>query len=158
LYYYFPDKLSLYAAVLKNITEATEQKDEEVIYRKEDPLEAINTYLEIRTDFIVKYHNILEYLKTYTPLTMPPELQELFASLNSRELSRITTIIEKGKQQGYFHITDAKKTAELFFEFLEGFRYSFIARSGNFFPDKKQFLAILKKEKEFAGIFFKGLS
>lgn len=158
LYYYFPDKLSLYAAVLKHISEATEKRDEEIITSKENPLEAIHTFLEIRTDFIIKYHNILEFLKTFTPVTMPPELQELFSMLNSRELGRITYIIDKGKQQGLFQITDAKKTAELFFEFLEGFRYSMITRSGNFFPDKKQFLTILKKEKKFASIFFKGLS
>ncbi|HYH16309.1 MAG TPA: hypothetical protein VD794_13865, partial [Flavisolibacter sp.] len=136
----------------------TEKKDEAIIAAKEDPLEAIHSYLEIRTDFIIKYHNILEYLKTYTPLTMPPELQNLFSSLNSRELSRITAIMEKGKQKGSFQIADARKTAELFYEFLEGFRYSIIARSGNFFPDKKQFQAILKKEKEFAHIFLKGLA
>lgn len=158
LYYYFPDKLSLYAAVLKHISEITEKKDEEIITSKETPLEAIHTFLEIRTDFIIKYHNILEYLKTYTPLNMPPELQALFSYFKSRELGRITFIIDKGKQQGIFQITDSQKTAELFFEFLEGFRYSIITRSGNFFPDKKQFLAILKKEKEFAAIFLKGLS
>jgi TetR/AcrR family transcriptional repressor of mexJK operon len=158
LYYYFPDKLSLYAAVLKYISEATEKKDEAIITAKETPLEAIHTYLEIRTDFIIKYHNILEFLKTFTPLTMPPALQELFSIFNSRELSRITAIMEKGKQQGIFNIVDARKSAELFYEFLEGFRYSIIARSGNFFPEKKQFLAILKKEKEFACVFFKGLS
>lgn len=158
LYYYFPDKLSLYAAVLKSITGANEKKDDEVIASKEDPIHAIHTYLDIRTDFIIKYHNVLEYLKTYTPSTMPSELQVIFSYLASRELSRITQIIEKAKQKGLLHIIDVKKTAELFYEFLEAFRYSFISRSGHFFPDKKQFQSILKKEKEFADIFFKGLS
>lgn len=158
LYYYFPDKLSLYAAVLKSITEAHREKDDAVIGSKEDPLDAMNTYLEIRTDFIIKYHNILEYLKTYTPATMPPELEAVFSNIGSRELSRIKSIFEKGRQKGMLHIDDAQKTAELFQEFLEGFRYKTLARSGNFFPDKKQFLSILKKEKEFTGIFFRGLS
>jgi len=158
LYYYFPDKLSLYAAVLKNITETNREKDDAIITSKEDPLEAIHTYLEIRTDFIIKYHNILEYLKTYTPQTMPPELEALFSNLSTRELERITRIIEKGRERGLFHITNVEKTAELFHDFLEGFRYRTLARSGNFFPDKKQFLAILKKEKEFAVIFLRGLS
>lgn len=158
LYYYFPDKLSLYAAVLKSISEENEKRDEAIIKSKADPIQAIHTYLEIRTDFIIKYHNILEYLKTYTPLNMPPELETLFSNLGSRELNRITYIIERGQEQGIFHIPDVKKAAALFYEFLEGFRYSFVARSGNFFPDKKQFLAILKKEKEFAAIFFKGLA
>jgi TetR/AcrR family transcriptional regulator len=158
LYYYFPDKISLYAAVLNNISQANYQQVEEVLNKEADPRRAIELFLEKRTDFIIKYHHILEYLKTYTPLNMPPELESLFIHLRSEELRRITAVLEKGKAQNLFHIEDARKTAELFYDFLEGFRYSVLSRSGMLFPDKKQFLAILKKEKEFARIFFNGLS
>jgi len=158
LYYYFPDKVSLYAAVLKHITQNTEKRDEELLRSQDDPFQAINIFLEIRTDFIIKYHNVLAYLKTYTPLTMPPELVSLFEHLRSRELDRIHAIIEKGQEKGLFKINQVKVTAELFFDFLEGFRFTILTRAGNFFPDKKQFKAILKKEKEFANIFFKGIS
>lgn len=158
LYYYFPDKINLYAAVLKSISESNVQQEAGLLDKEPDPYKAIALYLEKRTDFIIKYHHILEFLKTYSPMNMPPELESLFTHFREQELHRITAILDKGKEQGIFQIDDARKTAALFYDFLEGFRYAAVSRGGMLFPDKKQFLAILKKEKEFAFIFFKGLA
>lgn len=158
LYYYFPDKINLYAAVLKSISEDNARREAGVLEKESDPHKAVAMYLEKRTDFIIKYHHILEFLKTYSPMNMPPELESLFTQFRQDELTRVTAILEKGKAQGLFHIEDARKTAELFYDFLEGFRLASLSRSGLLFPDKKQFLNILKKEKEFARIFFNGLS
>jgi len=158
LYYYFPDKLNLYAAVLQTIADAGTAEDEKELAKEEDPFKAILFFLERRTDFIIKYHKILEYLKTFSPATIPAELQPTFAQLKKRELQRLTLIIEKGTLSGLFRLKDTRKTAELFFDFLEGFRSSFLVNNPNFFPDKKQFQAILKKETEFAHIFFNGLT
>jgi TetR/AcrR family transcriptional repressor of mexJK operon len=157
LYYYFPDKLNLYAEVLKSVTNA-EQNDAEIIAKEADPIKAILAFLERRTEFIIKYHNILEFLKTFQPSNLPKELEPVFSHLRQRELNRIIAIIEKGVKTGKLEQTDAKKTAELYFDFLDGFRYSELSRIPHFFPDKKQFQAILKKEKAFSIIFFKGLS
>lgn len=158
LYYYFPDKISLYAAVLKSISENNVRQETAVVDREADPWKAVALYLEKRTDFIIRYHHILEYLKTFTSMNMPPELQSLFTHFRSEEIGRITTVLERGRERGLFHIEDARKTAELFYDFLEGFRYTAISRGGMLFPEKKQFLAILKKEKEFSLIFFNGLA
>lgn len=158
LYYYFPDKLSLYAAVIKTITHAGASADDAEMDKEKDPFKAIMLYLQRRTDFIIKYHNILEYLKTFSPANKPAELQPIFVQLRSTELNRITGIIEKGVKSNTFKIKDLKKTAELYFDFLEGFRSGILLNSPNFFPDKKQFLAILKKEMEFTIIFFNGLT
>jgi TetR/AcrR family transcriptional regulator len=158
LYYYFPDKLSLYAAVLRTITQQTEKKDDEWLQKESDPKKAILLFLDMRTDFIIKYHNILEYLRNYTPATIPPPLDSIFVHLRHRELRRITDIIEKGRTSGQFSIENSEKVAELFFDFLDGFRHTMFSRNGTVFPDKKQFQSILKKEKEFATIFFNGLS
>src|SRR5688572_12464174 len=158
LYYYFPDKLNLYAAVFKTITEAGVATDEAAFKKENDPFKAIIFFLERRTEFIIKYHNILEYLKSFSPSAIPPELQPVFTQLKKRELQRLIGIIEKGVQSKLFRIKEPRKTAELFFDFLEGFRTSFLLHNPNFFPDKKQFQAILKKESEFAIIFFNGLT
>jgi len=158
LYYYFPDKLSLYAAVFQTITEAGAAEHEQELANEGNPFKAVAYFLERRTEFIIKYHNILEYLRTFSPSNIPAELQPVFAQLKKRELQRLISIIEKGAKAGLFRIKDSKKTAELFFDFLEGFRTSFLLNTPNFFPDKKQFQAILKKELEFAVIFFNGLT
>jgi TetR/AcrR family transcriptional repressor of mexJK operon len=158
LYYYFPDKMNLYAAVFHNITDASEKADDEELAKKKDPFEAICFYLEKRTDFIIKYHNIIEYVRTFSHANIPTELQSLFDQLKKRELERLVLIIDKGVKMGLFKIKDPKKTAELFYDFLEGFRFSFLLNHPNFFPDKKQFQAILKREIEFALIFLNGLT
>lgn len=54
--------------------------------------------------------------------------------------------MEKGQKKGPTSLPEPAKTAEHFYDFLEGFRYSFFARHGTIFPDKKQFHAVLKRE------------
>jgi len=158
LYYYFPDKLNLFAAVLQTIAESGARDHDEELKNEPDPFKAMFTFLQKRTDFIIKYDKILEYLKTFSRQQAPPELLPVFAQLRKREIQRVTGIMHKGMKAGIFKIKDPKKTAELFYEFLEGFRFTFHATNANFFPDKKQFQAILKKETEFSLIFLNGLT
>ena len=158
LYYYFPDKLNLYAEVSKTITGVVTESGYTALAQQKGPFEAILFFLERRTEFIIKYHNILEYLKTFSPSKIPAALQPVFAQLKKKEMNRLVQIIDKGVQSGLFKVKDSKKTAELLFDFLEGFRTSILLNSPNFFPDKKQFQAILKKESEFAIIFLNGLT
>jgi TetR/AcrR family transcriptional regulator len=158
LYYYFPDKMSLYAAVLEYITNRDTALHDEDFRRQQDPVRAIEHYLELRTEFILKYYNLLEFLKSLNPQSMPEVLVAMFEKLRKKELDRVTAVMEKGKSSGLFQIDNAKKTAELYFDFLDGYRFSLLARQPNFFPDKKQFTAILKREKEFSRIFMNGLT
>src|ERR687898_299399 len=85
LYYYFPDKLNLYAAVLQTITETGARSDDDELQKMADPFKAISYFLEKRTDFIVKYHNIIEHLRTFTPANIPTELQPVFTQLKKKE-------------------------------------------------------------------------
>lgn len=158
LYYYFPDKLNLYAAVFSTITSAGADELDAKLAQEPDPFKAISYFLERRTEFIIKYHNILVYLQTFSPSNIPAELQPVFTQLRKQELERLTLIIDKGVKSGLFPIEDARKTAELFFDFLEGFRSLILHYSPHFFPDQKQFQSLLKKELEFASIFFNGLT
>lgn len=56
LYYYFPDKLNLYGAVLQKIIEA-EQANEAALTNEKNVLKAINKFLEARTESIIKNYN-----------------------------------------------------------------------------------------------------
>src|SRR5215203_1133931 len=84
LYYYFPDKLNLYAAVLQSITESGAEIDDEDLAKQKDPFKAITFFLEKRTDFIIKYHNIIEYVRTFSSANVPPELQPVFTHLKRK--------------------------------------------------------------------------
>ena len=158
LYYYFPDKLNLYAAVFQKITSQGVEEDDRALAAEKDPFMAIDWFLQKRTAFIVQYQNIIEFIKTFGPARIPPELEPVFNQLKKRELQRLTSIIQKGIDAKIFPLKEAGRTATLFFEFLEGFRTAQLLANKNFFPDKKQLQAILRQEQAFARIFFNGLT
>jgi TetR/AcrR family transcriptional repressor of mexJK operon len=155
LYYYFPDKLNLYAAVLQKIIE-TEQIDKEVLLKK-DPFAALSAYLDYRTQFIIKHYNILEYLKSVRT-GLPKELEDVFNSARIHEVKNITTVIAHGVENKKLKAQEPKRVAELLLDCLDGLRLSILSARGNFFPDKKQFQDLSKREKELVAIFIKGLS
>jgi len=155
LYYYFPDKLNLYAAVLQKILEV-EEVNRAVFMNEPDPLTALFAYLDNRTEFIVKYYNILEHLKTIG-LDVPGELEPFFTAARSREITNIAAIIAKGAVSNLLKADEPGKIAELFIDCLDGLRLSVISRKSNFFPDKKQFYELANREKEVAQIFIRGL-
>jgi len=156
LYYYFPDKLNLYGAVLQRIIEA-EQSSEAALMKEKNVLKAMHKFLNTRTDSIIKNYNLLEYLRTIGT-NVPPELQTIFNAARSRELNLITKIIGSGAETKVLKLKDPQKMAELLLDCLEGLRIAAFARKTNFFPDKAQFFQLLVREQEFIDIFFKGLS
>lgn len=158
LYYYFPDKISIYAAVVEHIINSSADEIDELIHKEANPFKAIEVFLNTRTEFIIKYHQVLEFLKHFTPSTVPEVLQKVFKEFKKRDLNRITAIINQGKKTGVLIAENSRKTAELYLDFLEAFRYVFISTNAAIFPGKNEFQALLKKEKEFSAIFFKGLT
>ncbi len=155
LYYYFPDKLNLYAAVLKNIIGSA--NDNDIPYWEEkDLLKGVYKYLDARKAFVVKYYRILAYLSQIHN-TIPEELRELFETAKSRDLKVITTFLKKGKDEGILTISNLKRTAELFHACNMGLRISLLQNKIQFLPDMSQFDELLSKEKELADIFFRAL-
>jgi hypothetical protein len=82
--------------VLDQITEERGRADAEDLSKIKDPFKALLFFLERRTDFIIKCHNILEYLRTFSISMVPAELQPIFTQLKKQELQRLTSIIEDG--------------------------------------------------------------
>jgi TetR/AcrR family transcriptional regulator len=156
LYYYFPDKLNVYAAVLQKIIESEDVNKKEYLDEK-DPLEAIFKYLDKRTEFIIQHYNILEYLKT-VGTNVPAELEPVFNAARSREKTRIADIFTRAVELDILKIQDPKKMAELLHDCLDGLRIAVISQKINFFPDKTQFYELVGREKEVVRIFIKGLS
>lgn len=156
LYYYFPDKLNLYAAVLLDIIETDESINSKYANGK-DPETAISDYLDSRIAFINKYYNILEYLQTPN-LKSAKELQSVFNLVRDRQLRSVTEILELGSQSGKLKLTNVKRQAELLLDCLEGLRTIMLARESDFFPSKKVLQNLVKREKELAAIYVRGLS
>lgn len=156
LYYYFPDKISLFAAVMNSIITEIDKEMEVSLSRQTDSHKAIQFYLDKRQEFVRKYFNLLEFVVSTGP-DLPQNLLEIFKEARNSEIARIASIIEKGKAAGEFSVKDPAFTAEILIDALAGMRMNHFAPSKNFYPDKSQFEQILKKEKLLAAIFLNGL-
>lgn len=150
LYYYFPDKLNLYAAVLQTIIQ--EAEDRGMPYLEDDNLRSgFNTYLEERTAFFINNYRILEYLKTIGN-NIPEELQRTFSEAQQRDLVIITGFLKKKLRDN-----EAASIAELLNDCLNGLRMAVLNAKTNFFPEEEKFHDLLSREKEVVEIFLRGL-
>lgn len=154
LYYYFPDKLNLYAAVLERIIDEG-GIDPESFLAENDTEKAMISYMDSRFQFFNKNYNILEFLQNVN--TASKELQKVFNQVRNRQLAILTDILKHGEETGFLKTEDNKKTAELFLDCLEGLHLKILSQTQSFFPDKKEFQTLWKREKEFALIFLRGL-
>lgn len=155
LYYYFPDKLNLYATVLRKIIDA-EQANEVPFINEEDLTRAMYKYLEKRTAFINRNYRILEYIKNIGA-HIPGEMKELFDQAKHHDIQVIAAFLKKGASEGTLRIPNLKRTTELMHDCLTGLRISLLHNGTQFFPEKEQFDELLTREKELVDIFITAL-
>lgn len=156
LYYYFPDKLNLYAAVLQTIIES-EQAHEPDFLKEKDLQKALTKFLESRTESIIRNHNIIEYLRTIGT-SFPPELEKIFTLARTREIRVVATIISNSTKAHGVKTKNPQKLAELLIDCFEGLRKATFNPRTNFSLEKAQFYEVLKREKELVVIFANGLT
>ena len=156
LYYYFPDKISLFAAVMDSILNQIDQEMDAALAKQTDSHKAVLFYLDKRQEFVRKYFNLLEFVISSGP-DLPQNLIEIFKQAKSSEIRKIQSVITKGVESGEFSVKDPAFTAEILLDALAGMRMNHFAPSRNFYPDKSQFEQILKREKQLATIFLNGL-
>ena len=156
LYYYFPDKISLFAAVMDFIIKEIDKEMDAALAKQADNQKAILFYLDKRQEFVRKYFNLLEFVISTGP-DLPENLLEIFKQARNSEIRKIDGIIRRGIESGEFSVKDPAFTAEILLDALAGMRMNHFAPSRNFYPDKSQFEQILKKEKQLATIFLNGL-
>lgn len=156
LNYYFPDKISLYAAVMDHILNIMEEDIQKGLSKKKTGHSAILFYLEKRQEFVRKYYNLLEVNKITGP-EIPADLKNIFDRALDSEQRTLTQIFSSAKVKGEFNIQDPAITAEIFLQALFGIRIYVRLRQNNFIPDQNQFESVLLKEKQLAHIFIKGI-
>ncbi len=157
LYYYFPDKESLFKAVI-----GKEQNDFFEI------MEYKLTALERAGDMLKEFSNVrLAYFKTFLNLSKLRvsefpiynlQLGYLSQELATRELEIVTKIMEKGKQSGEFHISDCLKTAQLYLDLFKGLRIVVVKRTEFSFISSEDYDLMEEHMRQFVEIFISGVS
>ena len=156
LYYYFPDKLSLYVSVIEHLMLTISKEVLKSIEKTKTSTEGIITLLQKRQGHIQKYYTLMDFSKLTGP-DLPAGLDEKFRRARAFELRIISSLLNRGTSTGEFTIDDVQITAEIFVEALLGIHQNILNKDRNICPSKDQFKQIFIKEKKFAEIFLAGL-
>jgi AcrR family transcriptional regulator len=156
LYYYFPDKESLYKAVVeKEQTEFLTMMTERIInIRKADQL--LLEYSNARLSYFRTLLNLSRLrLQFYSDLK--PVLKDTMHVFREKEKEIITQIINKGIQDGIFYYNDVNKAASLFLDMLRGLRMSILNDKISLVLDQQEYDRFLEKTNAVTEIFIRGL-
>jgi AcrR family transcriptional regulator len=156
LYYYFPDKESLYKAVIEKEQEEFMAKIAERILSIEEPDRLLREYAKIRLSYFRSLLNLSRLrLEAYSDLK--PVFRETISAFKEKEKEMVVKIFEKGINTGIFAISDTERTASLFLDILKGLRISVVNDKSTLFIDQEEFERLLEKTIAFTDIFIKGL-
>lgn len=156
LYYYFPDKLSLYVSSIEHLMQIISRDLVKSIDKTSTSTEGIYKLLQKRQSFIQKYYNLLESTQIIGN-ELPDDLYDKFSKARAFEAIIISSLFSRGIASGELAMDDPKLTTEIFLDALSGIHFNIMSKDKNIFPGKEQFKQIFIKEKLFAEIFLHGL-
>jgi len=153
LYYYFPDKIHLYAAVLEYIIRLVGDDIHNGLIGIQDSNEALDYYLNKRHNYLKKYYNIFELVRA-SALDLPAELVPVLAKARAAEIDQILTVLHKQKNAG----AESNETAALLYDAFVGMRSPVFHSKKTFQLDPEVFETLLERQKMLGAIFLKGLT
>lgn len=157
LYYYFPDKNALYAAVLEHVITQSFEEMDTAVATQTDCHEAMMMILDKRIEFVMRYYNLLEY--SVSALQQVPDTMAcVLEDSKEKERSILGKIIQKGIDRGQLQVENVNETAEILLFALVGMRFSILKDVKDvLFPTKDEFDRILSLQKKMATVFLNGL-
>jgi len=157
LYYYFPDKNSLYSAVFEYVIDKMIEDIEDVISKGGDFEEIMMYSIDMRVKIINQYYNLFEYTMKMVK-ELPDELEQVFKESYLREVEIIEKILKIGIDAGEIQVEDINETARILLYSLFGMRMGILKDMKNMlFPTKEEFDHILSLQKKMMKIFLNGL-
>lgn len=157
LYYYFPDKNSLYSAVFEYVIDRMIEDIEEVIDQGGNFEEVMMYSIDMRVKIINQYYNLFEYTMKMVK-ELPDELERVFKESYLREVEIIEKILQIGIEAGEIQVDDLNETARILLYSLFGMRMGILKDMKNMlFPTKEEFDHILSLQKKMMRIFLNGL-
>lgn len=156
LYYYFPDKESLYIAVVEK-----EQAEfiESILERMTSIKEADKLLFEYANARLSFFHTLLNLsrLRFDVYSDLKPVLKDSMSVFKEKEKKIIVRIIEKGLEDGIFFTDNAEDTASLFLDLLRGLRSTVLNNKNSLVIDQSEFDNLLEKTNSLTEMYIKGL-
>jgi AcrR family transcriptional regulator len=156
LYYYFPDKESLYKAVIEKEQNEFLARISEKILNIQEPEHLLREYVKTRLSYFRTLLNISRLrLEAYSGLK--PVVRDTINLFKEKEKEIIVRIFEKGISKGIFSIKDTDQTASLFLDLLKGLRISVVNDKKMLVIEQEEYDGLLEKTISFTDIFINGL-
>jgi AcrR family transcriptional regulator len=156
LYYYFPDKESLYKAVVEKEQAEFIGKISERFTSISEPEQMLREYSVIRLSYFRTLLN-LSRLRLESYSNLKPVFRETIQSFMEKEKAIILRIFENGISKGIFSIKNTEKTAFLFLDLLKGLRISVVNDKKTLIIEEEEFEKLLENTILFTDIFINGL-
>ncbi len=158
LYYYFPDKNRLYAAVFEMAVDEIVNETTEKIAQSKSVNEAMEAFLCTRLRIIKDNFNLFEFSYSLRN-EMPPDIEAILPSLFEKEIKQVCLVLRKGVETKEIDVEEIEITAKILLISLLGMRIGILQEFKNLFlpPSKEEFDYILNLQKKLAKIFINGL-
>ncbi len=156
LYYYFPDKESLYLAVVEKEQNEFIARISERIFSFHEPEQLLLEYANARLSYFRTLLNLSRLrLETYSGLK--PAFIEKIQVFKEKEKDIIKRIFEKGISAGIFFINDKDQMASLFLDLHRGLRNTLVNEKKTLFIEQEEFDLLVEKSIAFTKFFIRGL-
>lgn len=156
LYYYYPDKDSLFRAVIENEQKEFSLELEKRIAELTEADTMIMELVEIRHTLFRKFLNLSKF-RLSDEYKVKPFLNELYINIRSIETEILTTVLNKGKISGIFQFDDATELAHLFSDLLQGLRIMEMKRMTRLEMTETENDHLIKVLREATTLFINGL-
>ncbi|MGA2407954.1 MAG: TetR/AcrR family transcriptional regulator [Bacteroidales bacterium] len=156
LYYYFPDKESLYRAVVEKEQNEFIAKISNKILSIKEPEQLLREYAKSRLSYFRTLLNLSRLrLEVYSDLK--PGFREAIQMFKEKEKEIIKRIFDNGIRSGIFFINDTDQTASLFLDLLKGLRISVVTDKKTLFIEQEEYDMLLDRTIAFTEIFINGV-
>jgi AcrR family transcriptional regulator len=156
LYYYFPDKESLYKAVVEKEQAEFISRISAKITSSTEPEQLLREYAVTRLSYFRTLLNLSRLrLEAYSDIK--PVFRETIRKFKEKEKEIIKGFIENGISKGIFVVNDPGRTASLFLDLLKGLRVSVVNDKKTLFIEQEEYDKLLENTILFTDIFINGL-
>lgn len=157
LYYYFPDKEHLYNAVIEKEVEVFQENVSQKLQQHSDPAEKLREFAHIR---LLHFRSLLNLSRFRFEefQAFKKVMCNTRNTVKQFEKQIMVEILEEGKTQLQFNISDSKEIAELLFDLMRGIRMAMVKDKHLYYLEQEEYNLLVKKTETFINIFIQGIS
>lgn len=161
LYYYYPNKESIYIAVVQKEHDQIIELVNEKIAILEDPAQMIYEYVNIRILYFKTFLNLSRFtlndFRFGDVRKIHDLIHEKWKLFKVQENDLIVRILKLGIEKDVFNVEDVNQVSELLLDIIKGLCISTIKHKNAFYLDDVEYEKLHKKIDLFVNLFVKAL-